>query len=129
MFLGILASLGFAPGTFAHHSFAAEFDGSKPISITGVLTKVDWVNPHIYFYLDVKGDNGDSVPWSFETLPPMWFHKAGLERSKFTIGETVTITGFAAKDTSKHLGWIKKIHFADGRDIQVTADNPNEQPK
>ena len=119
--------MSFSANVFAHHSFSAEFDSTKPIAITGVLTKVDWTNPHIYVYLDVKEKDGSTTPWAFETLPPLWFHRAGLQRSMLTVGETVTITGFAAKDGTKHLGWIKKFHFADGRDIQITAGDPNEQ--
>jgi hypothetical protein len=113
---------------FAHHSFAAEFDSDKPITITGTLTKVDWINPHIYVYLDVKDQAGNTSQWSFETLPPGWFHRIGLERRMFTVGEQVTITGFGAKDGSKNLGWIKKVQFADGRTMQITSDNPSENP-
>ena len=118
-----------AVAAFGHHGFSSEFDAARPISITGVLTKVDWVNPHIYVYLSVKGEDGNTVEWAFETLPPLWFHKAGLQRSMLTLGETVTIVGYGAKDGSKHLGWIKKFRFADGRETQITADNPNEQAK
>jgi hypothetical protein len=128
----LLASCGLlASGAQAvpHHSFAAEFDQNLPISITGVLTKVDWINPHIYIYLDVTDDAGKTSTWSFESLPPGWFHRMGLERTNFTVGQKVTVTGYAAKDGSKNLGWIKKLKFADGREMQITADNPNENPK
>ena len=113
----------------AHHSFAAEFDHDKPIKITGTLTKIDWMNPHIYMYLDSKDANGNTVKWAFESLPPVWFHNMGLERKTFTIGDTVTITGYGSKDGTKTLGWIKIIQFSDGRTIQVTSNNPNETTK
>jgi Family of unknown function (DUF6152) len=108
---------------FAHHAFEAEFTESKPISITGVVTKVDWVNPHAYVYLDVKDGSGKIVNWSFETLPPGMLHRAGMERDLIPVGQTITIDGYGAKDDGKSLGWIKRIHFQDGRTIEVTKDN------
>ena len=123
------AMLASAVPMLAHHSFAAEFDQGKPVKVTGTLTRVDWINPHIYIYVDSKDASGNSVTWAFESLPPNWFHKMGLERKMFTIGETVTITGYGSKDGTKSLGWIKIVQFSDGRTIQVTSDNPNETTK
>lgn len=121
--------LALAAPALAHHAFEAEFTQDKPISITGVITKVDWINPHAYVYLDVKDQSGNVANWLFETLPPGMLHKGGLNREMLPIGQTITISGFAAKDGSKTLGWIKKIQFADGRVIQVTADKPAEDAK
>jgi hypothetical protein len=123
--LALVALMG-AVAAQAHHSFSSTFDAHKPIEITGVISKVDWVNPHSYVYMDVKGKNGKTVQWSFESLPPAMFKRAGLKREMLPIGSTVTITGFGAKDGSSSLGWVKKFKFADGREIQVTADNPSD---
>lgn len=107
---------------WGHHSFAAEFDTKKPISITGVITKLDWVNPHAYVYLETRDASGAVVQWSFQTLPPAMMRARGVTRDLFPVGQMVTISGFGAKDGTKSLGWIKKIQYADGRVLQVTAE-------
>jgi len=112
-----------ATAALAHHSFSSVFDANKPIAITGTITKVDWVNPHSYVYMDVT-EKGKTVQWAFESLPPAMFKRAGLKKEMLPVGSKVTVTGFAAKDGTHALGWIKKFTFADGREIQVTADNP-----
>jgi hypothetical protein len=89
-----------------------------------VITKVDWVNPHSYVHLLVTDKNGQKADWAFESLPPAFLKRAGFKREMLPIGSTVTIFGFAARDGSQHLGWVKKYRFPDGREIQVTADNP-----
>jgi hypothetical protein len=103
----------------AHHAFEAEFDQDKRITVTGVLTKVDWVNPHAYFYLDAKDEKGQIVHWQFNSVPPLMLKKGGLERSMLVIGQTFTIDGYGAKDGSRNLGWIKTLHFPDGRKIDI----------
>ena len=108
----------------AHHSFSSVFDGSKPIEVTGVISKLEWLNPHSYLYLTVNGKRGKTEHWSFESLPPYMFKRAGLKREMLPVGDTVTVIGYGARDGTKTLGWIKKLRFADGREIQVTADNP-----
>jgi len=124
--VGAVAALGvmllWAVPAWGHHSFAAEFDSSKPISVTGVITKLDWVNPHAFVYLDAKDANGETVRWTFQTLPPGMLRARGVSRDLFGVGQTVTITGFGAKDGTRTLGWIKKIQYSDGRVLQVTAE-------
>lgn len=116
---GVLTIAGAAWG---HHSFAAEFDSKNPISVTGVITKLDWVNPHAYLYLDAKDAGGATVHWSFQTLPPSMMRARGVTRDLFPVGQTVTISGFGAKDGTKALGWIKKVQYSDGRVLQMTAE-------
>ena len=98
----------------AHHSFAAEFDGTKTFVVRGTLSKVDWTNPHVYLYLDVKGAAGKVEEYAFSSGPPQALRRAGIKKADFKIGESVTITGAPAKDGSKHLGWLKQIKYADG---------------
>jgi len=99
---------------FAHHSFSAEFDGTKTFVVKGVLTKVDWTNPHIYLYLDVMGPGGKTEQYAFSSGPPSALRRAGIKKADFQVGEAVTITGAPAKDGTKHLGWLKMIKYADG---------------
>src|ERR1700720_3700366 len=101
----------------AHHSATAEFDSSKTFTVKGTLTKLEWVNPHVYMYADVTDENGKVIPYSFETGPPGNLRRAGVVRTMFTVGEVVTIEAAVAKDGSKHLGLLKAVHFADGHTI------------
>ena len=106
--------LGAVP-VLAHHSISSEFDPSKEASVRGVLAKVDWVNPHIYTYVDVKDEQTGQVErWAFEGNPPVTYHRAGLVKSDWKIGQTVTLTFAAAKDGTKHLGFCKMIKYDDG---------------
>ena len=99
----------------AHHNITSEFDPSKERSVTGVLSKLSWANPHIYTYVDVKDEKtGQVETWGFEGNPPATIHRAGIQRSDWRIGETVTITYAAAKDGTKHLGFCKMIKYKDG---------------
>src|SRR5678815_5762596 len=110
----LLATVAIGAGTevLAHHSFAAEFDASKAIRLTGTLTKVDWTNPHIYFYLDVKDAKGKVTEYAFSSGPPGTLRRAGVKKTDFKIGDTVTVTGAPAKDGTKHLGWLKMIKYS-----------------
>ena len=83
----------------AHHSFGAEYDGDKPITLTGVVTKVEWTNPHSYFYLDVKDKDGKVANWKFEGYPPNVLYRTGWKREvTLKIGDTVTVFGWRARD-------------------------------
>ena len=102
---------------FAHHSVAAEFDTSKTFSVKATITKLEWVNPHIYIYGEAKADDGTSTLYSFEAGPPGALRRSGVIRPMFTVGDQVTVDAWVAKDGSKHLGLIKAVHFADGHTI------------
>src|SRR5215467_10273424 len=97
--LGIAAIFACAP-VFAHHSFAAEFDINKPITLLGTVTKVEWVNPHVYVYLDVKDTSGKVATWSLSSFSPAAARRAGVTRANFGQGQAVTVMGYRAKDAS-----------------------------
>jgi len=101
----------------AHHSATAEFDSSKTFTVKGTLTKLEWVNPHVYMYADVADENGKLIPYSFETGPPGNLRRAGVVRTMFNVGDVVTIEAAVAKDGTKHLGLLKVMHFADGHTV------------
>ena len=88
--------------SYAHHSFGAEFDANKPVSMTGVVTRLEWTNPHVYLFIDVKDKSGAVKNWGFEMGPPHMLQKAGWKRNSLTIGETVVIDGWLARDGSNH---------------------------
>jgi hypothetical protein len=108
----------------AHHSVSGEFDSSKAVTLTGVIAKVDWINPHVYLHLDVKEANGSVTTWQLETLPTAMMRRAGLSRDTIAgqPGEIVTIAGIAARDGTKHLAWISKITYADGRSVMLARE-------
>ena len=106
----------------AHHSITAEFDTSKSFSVQGTLTKIEWVNPHSYIYVDAKDDKGAVTNYSFEAGPPGNLRRAGVLRTMLSVGDAVTIDAYAAKDGTKHLGLVKAIHFADGHTIVMGKD-------
>jgi hypothetical protein len=112
--LGLL-SLGIP--ALAHHSATAEFDTSKTFSVKGTITKLEWINPHVYMYADVADEGGKVIPYSFETGPPGNLRRAGVLRTMFNVGDVVTIDASVAKDGTKHLGLLKAVHFADGHTI------------
>ena len=101
----------------AHHSATAEFDTSKTFTVKGTITKLEWINPHVYMYADVADEGGKVIPYSFETGPPGNLRRAGVLRTMFNVGDVVSIDASVAKDGTKHLGLLKAVHFADGHTI------------
>ncbi len=121
----VFGLLGPAVPVFAHHSFAAEFDGNKQVKLTGVVTKVDWVNPHAYIYVDVKGDDGATVNWAIETGAPNVLYRQGWRKDDLKAGDTVTLEAFLAKDGS-HTAAARNVKLPDGR--MVFAGTPSSTP-
>lgn len=110
----VLAGAIAAPPVLAHHSFAAQYDASKAIRLTGTLAKVEWTNPHTYFYLDVKDDSGQVVRWGCEGGAPGALSRRGFKRGDLKLGDMITVDGYRAKDGS-NLADARRITLADGR--------------
>ena len=105
-----------AAPVFPHHSFAAEYDANKSITVTGTVTKVEWMNPHARFYIDVKDDKGVVANWEMELGSPNGLMHQGWTRSSLKPGDVVTVVGSLAKDGSK-LANARKVTLADGTQV------------
>jgi hypothetical protein len=115
--LGAIAGLLLASApVLAHHSFAAEFDSNQPMTVTGVVTKLEWMNPHTHFYIDVKDDSGKVVNWDVETGSPNVLSRRGWTRNSLKVGDIVTVDTFRAKDGS-NLASARTVKLSDGRKI------------
>jgi hypothetical protein len=105
--------------TPAHHAASAEFDVNSAVTLSGTITKVDWINPHVYIYMDVKDASGKSSPWIWETTNPGRLHAAGISKEVVGLGKTVKILGYNAKDHTKSFSWLRTITFPDGHTVDV----------
>ena len=115
-FLAAAAVLGLllaAVPVWAHHSFAAEYDGKQLITLKGAITKVEWTNPHIYIYVDVKDANGSATNWALEGYPPNTLKRTGFTRDLLKVGEEITITAYKSKDGT-YSGAGREVTFPDG---------------
>jgi hypothetical protein len=109
-----------AAAVWAHHSPSAIFDMGKRISITGTLTKIDWINPHIVVRMDAPGAGGSVDHWMWESNPPSWYKSVGLARADLAkgLGQTVTVEGVRAKDGTL-FGYMQKIKMPDGTTYEL----------
>lgn len=98
----------------AHHSFAAEYDAGKPVTLKGKVTQVEWINPHSWVHIDVTGEDGKVVNWSCETAPPNTLYRQGWRRNSLKEGDEVIVEGFAAKDAS-HTLTARTVQTPDGK--------------
>ena len=120
LLLGLAILLSQAPA-WGHHSLSAVFDEKKPVSVSGTLTKIDWINPHIAIMVDVPAASGVDA-WRFQSSPPAWWKGVGVNRADFAkgMGQTVTVVYFPAQDGSRY-GYLRKITFANGDSLETTS--------
>ena len=113
----------------AHHSQSAIFDMTKKVTVTGVLKKIDWLNPHIRLYFEGKDASGKAEPWVFESNPPAWFRRVNVTRASFAKvqGQTVTVEGVRARDGSAY-GYMSKFTFPDKTSFEVIPDRDVTAP-
>ena len=124
--LAAIAFVGAVPAR-AHHAFSAEFDSNKPVELKGVVTKIQWTNPHSWVFVDVKEPNGSVTSWAIEFGAPYGLMQKGLRRTDFPIGVEVTVKGFRAK-SGKAVANGSSVSLPDGRGFYTGAsDNPDTQ--
>jgi hypothetical protein len=125
---GLVAGLSLlvpAIPALAHHSFIAEYDAKRPVTLNGVVTKVEWTNPHARFYIDVKDESGNVTNWNLELASPLALRRLGWTRDFLQVGSVVTVFGALAKDGSK-MANARTVTLADGRKMEAGSSAPNK---
>jgi hypothetical protein len=126
--LGIAALLSTVPAS-AHHSFAAEYDSTQPVTMTGAVTKIDWANPHVYFFIEIKdADTGKVTNWAFEMGAPAVLTRSGWKRSSIKIGDVITVHGTKAKDGTPHGNARTVIMTATGEKLGAGSSEGTPPP-
>jgi len=129
--LSMVAAIAAAvsPLALAHHSLSGQFDTTKSFQITGVVSRVEWVNPHTQVYVDVKQANGSLVTYKLESLPVAMMRKSGLSKNDLVgDGRPVVIDAYPARGDTPHLGYLLHVKLPDGREIQFSKVPGAEQP-
>ena len=122
LFAGV-AILASGASIAAHHSFAAQFDRDKPITLKGSVTRMEWANPHVYFYMDVADAKGVMANWAIEGQAPSVLYRAGFRKDSAKYGDIVTVEGYLARDGSRLVN-MARATLADGRSLFVGVQLP-----
>jgi hypothetical protein len=122
--LPLILGLFTAAPAFAHHTFSVEYDSAKCSEMTGTLTKVDWENPHVYFYLDLKCADSQVVSWSFEAVSVAYLKRSGIQKQDFldNMGKVVTVRACLGKSSNSKRAAAETLKMADGRTVRVGSD-------
>jgi hypothetical protein len=122
-FAWLIAAILAAAQAVAHHSVTGQFDPDKRVELSGVITKVDWINPHTYLYLEVANDDGSSTTWRLESAPTAMLRKARITPDMLMDGgNAVSVEAIMARDGTANLAWLYRIEFSDGRSFRLSAD-------
>jgi len=116
-----LGSIFAGPVLRAHHAEAAEYDATKPVKVTGTLTKVEWQNPHVWFYVEVKEQDGKLTTWGFSTAPPGALMRRGVTKAALKLGSVINVEGVRARDGSNNAS-ARRITFADGTNVLTPTE-------
>jgi len=115
-------ALAGAPSVSAHHSETAEYDRANPVKVTGTISKVEWQNPHVWFYVDVKDDQGKVTTWGFSTAPPGALLRRGVTKDALKIGSVINVEGSRARDGSTNASG-RRVTFPDGRNVLMAGED------
>ena len=126
VFLGLMLCGASAVTVVAHHSFAAQYDRNKPKTLNGPITKIDWINPHARFFMDVKDESGKVANWEIELSAPAMLLRRGWTRNSIKVGEAITVNGSLAKDGSNLLN-ATTVTLADGKRVFAGSSGGDEQ--
>jgi len=127
----VIVGVGFAVAATpvaAHHSFAAAYDATKPVTLKGVVTKIEWTNPHSHIFIDVKDDKGNTKNWKLELASPAVLVQNGFRARTFNVGDTVTIEGAMARDDSASAN-ARIVTLADGRRLSAGSSGGDAPPQ
>jgi hypothetical protein len=114
--LGLMSGAALSVAALAHHSFQAEYDADRPLTLTGSVTLLEWTNPHARLYLDAPGDDGEIVNWDLELGPPNGLMRQGWRRDSLVPGTVVTISGFRSR-TERYVANVRTVKLSDGREV------------